>query len=216
VRDHLDDLDLLAYASGLRPSDGEVQAHLAACAACRQRQADLAKALSSLSYAVEKPPPWDIVKPPGWRGGVRPRWYLAPAAAALLLGFWAWPRMIWPAAPAGPVALWVLTAGQARWLAAVDAKTGSVELRFSRNTGWALLTADRLPAPPPGHVYEAWWIRGRQHVRAAVFLPDADGHAVVWMQSPSDFAGVKAVGITVEPAPGRDTPTGPRQFLGTL
>jgi hypothetical protein len=222
LQDHLDDLDLLAYASGLRPRD-ERTAHLDACAHCRARQARLVRLMASLPTDDEASaaavPSWEAVKPAALRRvtpsrGAR-RLRLGLAAAALLL-FLGWPEALWPNAPIGPVALMVMAFGHQQALKPVKAPSGSVAIRWNPATGWAELVADRLPPLPPHHVYQVWRVTRSRHISAAVFVADARGRAFVWMRSLKDFQGVKAVGITVEPAPGSPSPTGPRQLFGAL
>jgi hypothetical protein len=209
---HVDDLDLLAYASGLRLDDAMAR-HIAGCTACRARQEQLAARAASL--AAPSPathPAWAAPRPRrGTRGWA---WGAAAVSALALLLFW--PRAIWTAAPPGPVALAVFLRGTADHLRPIRPVTGTVTVRFVRGVDWALLTASDLPVLPPQDVYEAWWIRGTRHVPAAVFRPDPTGHVSVWMPSRSGLHGVDAVGITIEPAPGTRVPTGRRAFFARL
>ena len=79
--------------------------------------------------------------------------------------------------------------------------------RLLRTGTGALFIAWNLPPAPRGEVYELWAIRGKDHVRAAVFRPDASGRAVVSL-SASLFAA--SYGVTLEPSPGSSHPSGRR------
>lgn len=214
---HLSDLDLVAAASGLRPPRDPLVRHLAACDVCRAR-ADGLTVLMPSATPVIAPPPW-----PGVAASVGPSRHrpivrrAAWAALALLAILGAWgPKLAGGPAPWGPQALSVLALGRAVTLRAAQAPSGAVHLRWDPVSGWALVTANALPALPAGTVYELWWIRGTQHVRAAVFRPGPGGRLAVWVRSRQNFRGVTAAGITREPAPGLSAPTAPPQYYGSL
>ena len=62
-----------------------------------------------------------------------------------------------------------------------------------------------LPAAPAGKVYELWLQQGATMIRAGL-LPAGDANTVLLE---GDAASASAVGITVEPAGGSETPTLP-------
>jgi anti-sigma-K factor RskA len=68
------------------------------------------------------------------------------------------------------------------------------------------LVVDRLPALPPDRAYQVWVIRGGQPVSAAV-LPPAEGPRLVELRE--SLAGAQTVAVSVEPAGGSPSPTGP-------
>ncbi|MCL8209326.1 MAG: anti-sigma factor [Actinomycetia bacterium] len=213
---HPDPADLIAVASGLRPSDDRLVRHLRRCGTCRDRLAAWQRTLGTPEAPEASAPPWDRIASglptPGFK---RPRWGVVAALAALGV-LWFWPRWIWPGpAPWGPEAAVALATGRTVLLHRVAAPQGQVALKWNGTTGWALLTARGLKPAGPAHVYEIWWVRGRRHVPAGV-LTAASAGGSVWLYSPSHFQGVDAVGITREPEPGRRAPTGPREFFASL
>ncbi len=64
-----------------------------------------------------------------------------------------------------------------------------------------------MPAPPKGHVYQAWTLPkgSKTMVPSVTFVPDAQGGAVVPL--PQDARLTAAVAISVEPAGGSKAPT---------
>ena len=162
-------------------------------------------------------PPWSAVRPPTRISrAVLGRRALAAAAVLAVFLLMVGPRLTASRAPWGVQTLMVWIAGRDAVVSPVAASSGTVRLRWAPAAGWALLTAYDLPPLPKGQVYEAWWVVGTRHVPAGIFRPTADGAASVWLPSRSDFAGVVAVGITREPAPGTQEPTGARQYFGRL
>lgn len=214
---HPSDLDLMAAASGLRPTTDPLVRHVATCPVCRARARDVAAMMPSAAPVIE-PPRWSPVEN---RLGAAPRrttvrraaW--ATLALMLVLGAWG-PKLAGGPAPWGPQALSVLTMGRAVTLRAVQAPRGAVHLRWDPLSGWALITSNTLPPLPAGTVYELWWIHGAQHVRAAIFRPGPGGRLSMWVRSQRNFRGVTAAGITREPAPGLAAPTAPPQYYGSL
>lgn len=217
---HPDDAALLALASPAKQSDARMRSHVQRCQACQLRQNELLSmvmAMGEPDVGLEGVPSWDRVKPPFERRPERRApWVRVLALAAGILIFLGWPQAIWGQGPSGPAALEVMAMGRPAGLTPVHATAGLLKVKWSPATGWALLSGQKIPACPAGKVYEAWWIRGGHHIRAGTFRPDAAGRATLWMQSAQDFKGVTAVGITLEPWPGTSSPTGPRQYFGSL
>ena len=69
----------------------------------------------------------------------------------------------------------------------------------------AFIVTANLPAAPAGKVYELWLQQGATMIRAGL-LPAGDANTVLLE---GDAASASAVGITVEPAGGSETPTLP-------
>jgi Anti-sigma-K factor rskA/Putative zinc-finger len=72
----------------------------------------------------------------------------------------------------------------------------------------ARLVGRRLPAPPPGHIYQVWLDRGGASPvpTSALFSTRTDGSASV--DVPGSLHGVRAVMVTAEPSGGSEKPTG--------
>jgi hypothetical protein len=214
VLTHPDDADLLAVARRQRTASDRLLSHLDGCAVCRTRVEDLARLLPATA-PMSAAPPWSQVKPQRLGHGPGPRLWV-PVVLAVVLLLMGLPKMTAPRAPWGIEAVVVWVGGRTAQLHAVAAATGVVRLRWDRTTGWALLTAVHVPPLRRGQVYEVWWIQGARHSPAGTFLPSRTGAASIWLLSPSHFTGVDAVGITREPSPGTEYPTGPRQYAALL
>jgi anti-sigma-K factor RskA len=81
----------------------------------------------------------------------------------------------------------------------------------------AQLSVAGLPALPPDQQYQLWFIQPDQmRVSGGVFRVTAAGTAVVDILLPADYRTYQRVGITVEPAGGSPTPTGPNVLMGNL
>lgn len=74
----------------------------------------------------------------------------------------------------------------------------------------------RLPAPPRGHVYQAWTAAkgGRGMTPSVTFVPNAEGVAIVAL--PGDANRIAAVAISIEPDGGSKAPTTAPAFVRTL
>ncbi len=77
---------------------------------------------------------------------------------------------------------------------------------WSEATGGQLVVSD-LPPAPAGKAYELWTIRGGAPRPAGVFQVDRAGEAVVSI--PKVEGGVDVFAVTLEPAAGVPSPTGP-------
>lgn len=75
-------------------------------------------------------------------------------------------------------------------------------------TGRALLFAYELPVLSADEVYELWAFEDGTPRPAGVFRPNADGTARLEVTDPTLLEGIDAFAVTVEPAPGVETPTG--------
>jgi anti-sigma-K factor RskA len=76
----------------------------------------------------------------------------------------------------------------------------------------AVIVTANLPAAPDGKVYELWLQQGQTMIRAGL-MPTGQANTVLL---DGDAATAQAVGITVEPAGGSDTPTLPPVALISL
>jgi hypothetical protein len=72
-----------------------------------------------------------------------------------------------------------------------------------------------LPPPPPGKTYQLWVILGGTPVSAGTFGVEADGRAHYESQPAASFGGEVTVAVTVEPAGGVPSPTGPMVLVGS-
>jgi anti-sigma-K factor RskA len=116
-----------------------------------------------------------------------------------------WPAGLAGAAAAVAAAL-VISVGGGTKDTVVTASKGSAKL-IERASGHSTLTADRLPSPGPGRVYQVWLQRkgGKPQPTNALFGVREDGSASV--DVPGDMADVDQVLVTSEPEGGSQTPT---------
>jgi anti-sigma-K factor RskA len=85
----------------------------------------------------------------------------------------------------------------------------NAKLAYDRS-GRALLMARNLPAVPQGKAYQLWFIVGNKPpVPGKTFVPDRAGSAVLQDEMPAGAIEANVFAITVEPASGVKTPTGP-------
>lgn len=84
----------------------------------------------------------------------------------------------------------------------------SGQLLWSRSRGM-VFSASRLPAPSPGTTYQVWLLTGENPVSVGTFIPDPAGRVSAATEDlPSVPRPVTGASVTLEPTPGRDTPTG--------
>lgn len=214
-----------SYLLGALPEDERepYEAHLAACAECREEIDELAPAVHALPASVQPmaPPPAlksrimadvqreaallaaagpeaDRVSEPRRR---RRRWSLpqlrlAPVATAAVL--------LLAGIGIGVAATQLDEEGRTV-VATVDAPDAGAELELSGET--ATLVARNLPAPPSGRVYQVWLKRPGEAAEptSVLFTPDSEGTAMASVPGPLE--GVEKVMVTSEPAGGSMTPT---------
>jgi hypothetical protein len=96
---------------------------------------------------------------------------------------------------------------QARDAQHFEKKVGDATATIVRSPGLrkAVIVTANMPAAPAGKVYELWLQQGPAMVRAGL-MPSGQANTVLLN---GDAASARAVGITVEPAGGSDTPTLP-------
>ncbi|MCL6594577.1 MAG: anti-sigma factor, partial [Firmicutes bacterium] len=99
-------------------------------------------------------------------------------------------------------------------LAGPGGRGGAVYL----DTGLVRATVSVWHLPPlgPGRVYEVWWVTPAGHRMGGTFGVDRAGDATVTLALPEGWRQARAVGITVEPAPGTLLPTSARVVGGAL
>jgi anti-sigma-K factor RskA len=118
----------------------------------------------------------------------------------------------WPAAAAGAAAVVVAAlliafgGGGGAEDRVITAATGDAKL-IERASGHSTLTAEHLPSPGPGRVYQVWLQRGDETPEPtnALFGVREDGSASV--DVPGDIEDVDTVMVTSEPEGGSQTPT---------
>jgi anti-sigma-K factor RskA len=110
---------------------------------------------------------------------------------------------------AAPDVTQVQMAGQAPAAGA----TGRALLSQSRGL---VVSASALPALPPGRVYQLWIVPdGAPPVSAGLMTPDASGRATAVLTG-ANLPMAAAIAITLEPAGGVPTPTGPMYLVGKV
>jgi anti-sigma-K factor RskA len=212
--------------------------HLSGCLRCAAdvRALDGVTDAVMMATASRTPPPHvraqllDACRP-------RPRLsvsaYAAAAAVVLAAGL-AWYQADWQAQPppssvdnavaaatererVSELARGVLTAPD---LARIDlagqpvAPAASARALWSRERG-LVFTAERLPALPPGRVYQVWVVTADAAVSAGLMVPDASGSNLSFFATPRDIAPPVAVAVTIEPVGGVPAPTGDKYLIGT-
>lgn len=84
-----------------------------------------------------------------------------------------------------------------------------VKLAYDRHTGRAILFGYDLPPPPEGKAYQMWFIAGGKPLPGRVFEPDATGRGWWSDEVPPEGRDASVFAVTLEPASGVATPTGP-------
>jgi anti-sigma-K factor RskA len=88
---------------------------------------------------------------------------------------------------------------------------------WNSSTRQAVLIASGLQAPAPGKAYEVWVIgESKQPAPAGVFQPAADGTALVHLPRVEETARPRTFAVTLEPAAGSPSPTGPMVLAGAV
>jgi anti-sigma-K factor RskA len=99
----------------------------------------------------------------------------------------------------------ILRAGDAQVLTVDKGKDGRMTVAMSRSENRMLLLTDDLPNPPEGKDLQVWTGHGGTMVSAGFLTPD-NGDAVLEI---SGFGDADAIGVTLEPDGGSDSPTLP-------
>jgi anti-sigma-K factor RskA len=211
--------DAAAYALGaLEPEEAErFRRHLASCTVCRDEVAAFQPAAEALPMAAPEYPVPRALRRRVLRA-VRAERGRAPAAGRPWLpslrirGFRQQPAAalaVLAVAALVAVAVVELSSGGSGGVRTVQASVAPpaarAELRLSGNHGELIVS--RLPAPPPGRIYEVWVRRGRRppSPTSALFGVTSTGAADVGL--PGDLRGVSEVLVTPEPLGGSRAPT---------
>jgi anti-sigma-K factor RskA len=97
-----------------------------------------------------------------------------------------------------------------------DAPNASGRAYWSRARGM-VFSAAALPPPPAGRAYQVWVVTSAPApISAGLIQPDSGGHVSAVFATPSDIPQPVAVAVTLEPAGGVPSPTGPKVLLGTV
>ena len=88
-------------------------------------------------------------------------------------------------------------------------------VRYNPGERWAAMEASRLPALPESQVYQIWLVNAAgERWSGAVFRPDENGNAVALVWCPQPMDSIVRFGVSIEPAGGSSTPTGPNVLRG--
>jgi Anti-sigma-K factor rskA len=83
----------------------------------------------------------------------------------------------------------------------------SAQLLFSRARG-IVFSGSRLSPPGPGNVYQIWLLTTTDPISAGTIAPDDSGRAALTTDRPPDVPRpIVGARVTLEPAPGRQTPS---------
>jgi len=83
----------------------------------------------------------------------------------------------------------------------------SAQLLFSRTRGM-VFSGSRLLSPGTGNVYQIWLLTATEPVAVGTVVPDDSGRVTFATDHPPDVPRpIVGVRVTLEPAPGRDTPS---------
>ena len=87
------------------------------------------------------------------------------------------------------------------------AARASAQLLFSRSRGM-IFSGLRLSSPGAGHVYQIWLLTSTDPINAGTIVPDDSGRVTFATDHPTDVArAIVGARVTLEPAPGRQTPS---------
>jgi len=95
------------------------------------------------------------------------------------------------------------------------ARTANGVVAVSHASNAAMIQAFGLPPAPPGKTYELWWItKERGPLKAGLFFAQIGRMAVAPAAMPPTGERVMLAAVTLEPAGGRDRPTGEMYLKG--
>jgi hypothetical protein len=117
------------------------------------------------------------------------------------------------------LALSILTAGDMREIPLTgreNAASAAARAYWSPARG-LLVVADRLPAPPPGRVYQVWVIEGNQPTSAGLLGEEPGSRGMLIVTPPKAGAGGSVtVAVTDEPPGGLPAPSGTIRLSGSI
>ena len=80
-----------------------------------------------------------------------------------------------------------------------------------------LVVADRLPAPPPGRIYQVWVIEGKTQVSAGLLGNEPGGRGMLIVTPPRPGTGGSVtIAVTDEPPGGLPEPSGTIRLAGSI
>lgn len=212
-----------------------IRAHLDGCAACRAEYAAYLEALSALAEELAAGPPAavrdrvlaaaraDLARPARWRE----RLLALGLAAALVLSVFGLVQQFALRQQVDRLQRWatdeyelwdfVLSPNLViRPLRATDPASGAYGRLLYIPGRRAVLVVNKLPPLGNGQVYQAWLRRDGERMSVGTFQPDESGRARLFFELPPDFDTYQEMGVTIEPAGGSPTATGPRVLAGPL
>lgn len=117
------------------------------------------------------------------------------------------------------LALSILTASDMREIpmeGREDAAAAAARAYWSPARG-LLVVADRLPAPPPGRIYQVWIIEGDQPVSAGLLGQEPGNRGMLIVTPPRARTGASVtVAVTDEPPGGLAAPSGAIRLAGSI
>ena len=117
------------------------------------------------------------------------------------------------------LALSILTAADMRELSLAgreNAVAAAARAYWSPTRG-LLVVADRLPAPPPGRIYQVWVIESGQPVSAGLLGNQSEGRGMLVAPPPRQGTGIAVtVAVTDEPPGGLAAPSGTIRLAGSI
>jgi len=80
-----------------------------------------------------------------------------------------------------------------------------------------LVVADRMPAPPPGRIYQVWIIDGGQPFNAGLLSDQSSGRGMLVAPAPATGTGTAVtIAVTDEPPGGLPAPSGTIRLAGSI
>jgi anti-sigma-K factor RskA len=230
---------LAAYALGALPDAEitDVRRHLALCPACRAEVGELAAAVTLLPLGVKPAEPTPELRgrilaaartapaaepllrivpaapearpqPPARRPSAWRPWLLTAAAALLAVGVGFSNVVLRQDLQERERQLAVFeSASRTVALAGPAELQGAKGVLVERAGGAPVLLLEGMPSPEGNRTYQVWVIRGGQPVGAGVLPPRAAGQQR--LELTQSLEGVQTVAVSVEPAGGSPSPTGP-------
>jgi anti-sigma-K factor RskA len=225
---------LVAYAlDSLEAAErANVEAHVAACAACAAQLRAYEGVVAALPLGLAPIPPpseaWETIRASAWerRAGrkaqAKPRlagWLRFarwPAVAAALAALLIWnvslerelSRRAPGPAPGPEVEALSRRPGRIVILAGTGTPEASARLFVAVDGGGHLAVSGLAPLPRE-RTYQLWFVQtGSSTVNGATFRVDASGRAWVKVMVPASLDNVQAIAITEEPSPQNSAPTG--------
>lgn len=207
--------DLAAFSIGALDPDEErsVEAHIPGCERCTRELRALAPAVAVLGESVEQlePPPelrerlLATVREEAQRPSAAPvserrslsRLVLRPAAGLAALAF----------VGAGVTGYLIRDEEGEGGTDTVPIQTGAIDGSLQVSEDSAMLEVRGMPQLAKGSVYQVWVGEDGLVRPVSSFVPDPQGSATAAVPEP--LASGERVMVTSEPAPGRQTPSGP-------